>query len=73
MTRSLIFAGLAAVSLLIPSCFPILGFPSSGKSLVLTTSEELEMVKKETNNAITLTIRKVKDDEMDLHTGKDII
>jgi len=73
MTRTLIFAGLAAVSLLIPSCFPILGFPSSGKSLVLTTAKELEMVKKETNNAITLTARKVKDDEMDLYTSKDII
>jgi len=73
MTRTLIFAGLAAVSLLIPSCFPILGYPSSGKSLALTTAEELKMVKKETNNAIMLTARKVKDEEVDPDTGKEII
>lgn len=73
MTRTLIFAGLAAVSLLIPSCFPILGFPSSGKSLVQTTAEELQVVKKEADNAIMLTARKVKDDEVDPDTGKDII
>lgn len=59
MTRTLIFAGLAAVSLLISSCFPILGHPSSHKSLVLTTAEELEMVKKEADNEIMLTARKV--------------
>lgn len=73
MTRTLIFAGLAAVSLLIPSCFPILGFPSSGKSLVLTTVEELQMVRKEADNAIMLTARKVKDDEVDPDIGKEII
>ena len=73
MTRTLIFAGLAAVSLLIPSCFPIVGFPSSGKSLVLTTGKELEIVKRETDNTIILTARKVKDDEMSPITGKEII
>ncbi|OQP49753.1 hypothetical protein A4H97_28085 [Niastella yeongjuensis] len=73
MTRTLIFAGLAAVSLLIPSCFPILGHASSGKSLVLTTAEELKMVNKETNNAIILTARKVKDEDVDPDTGKEII
>src|SRR5687767_4131723 len=73
MTRTLIFAGLAAVSLLIPSCFPILGYSSSGKSLVLTTVEELRMVKKEADNAIMLTARKVKDDEVNPYTGEDII
>src|SRR5262245_18236022 len=73
MTRTLIFAGLAALSLLLPSCLPILGYPSSGKSLVLTTTKELEMVKKEADNAIMLTTRKVKDDEVNPNTGKDII
>lgn len=73
MTRTLIFAGLAAVSLLIPSCFPVLGFPSSGKSLILTTAEELQMVKKEADNAIMLTARKVKDNEVDPDIGKNII
>src|SRR5689334_10611694 len=73
MTRTLIFAGLAAVSLLIPSCFPILGHPSSVKSLVLTTVKELEIVKKETDNAIMLTARKVKDEEVDPDIGKEII
>jgi hypothetical protein len=72
MTRTLIFAGLAAVSLLIPSCFPILGCPSSVKSLVRTTTKELEMVKKEADNAIMLTARKVKDDEVNPGTVKVI-
>lgn len=73
MTRTLIFAGLAALSLLIPSCFPILGFPSSSKSLVSTTVAELQKVKKEADNTIILTARKVKDDEVDPDIGKDII
>jgi hypothetical protein len=73
MTRTLIFAGLAAVSLLIPSCFPIVGFPSSGKSLVLNTAKELEIIKRETDNTIMLTARKVKGDEMSPNTGKEII
>ena len=73
MTRTLIFAGLAAVSLLLPSCLPILGYPSSGKSVVLTTTNELEMVKKEADNAIMLTARKIKDVEVDPDTGKEII
>src|SRR5688572_10194104 len=73
MTRTLIFAALAAVSLLIPSCFTILGYPSSVKSLVLTTTKELEMVKKEADNAIMMTARKIKDDEVNPSTGEDII
>jgi len=73
MTRTLIFAGLAAVSLLLPSCLPILGYPSSDKSVVLTTTNELEMVKKEADNAIMLTAWKIKDDEVDRVTGKEII
>jgi hypothetical protein len=73
MTRTLIFAGLAAVSLLIPSCLPILGCPSSGKSIVVTTTEELQMVKKEADNAIMLTARKVKDNEVNSNAGREII
>jgi hypothetical protein len=70
MTRTLIFAGLAAVIVLLPSCLSIVERASSGRSLVLTTAQELEIVKKDVNSAILLTARKVKDDEVNPNTGK---
>lgn len=73
MNRTLIFAVLAAVSLLIPSCFPILGCPSSSKSRIVTTMNELELVKKEAYDAIMLTVSKVKDNDMNRNTGRGII
>ena len=74
MIRTLIFMGLMAMSMLMASCYLILGCPSRGvQSLTKTTEETLELVKKEWQGTIRLTVEKVKKYEMDPDIGKEII
>jgi hypothetical protein len=60
MLRSFIFLGLAGITMMLASCAS-----SRVQSLTKTTQETLELVKKEAQRAIALTVEKVKNYEVD--------
>jgi hypothetical protein len=68
MLRSFIFLGLAGITMMLASCAS-----SRVQSLTKTTQETLELVKKEAQRAIALTVEKVKNYEVDPDIGKEII
>jgi len=70
MTRTLIFMGLTAMSMLMASCFFICRI---GQPLDQTIRETLELVKKETRATMIATTEKVKRNEVDVHVGNEII
>lgn len=74
MTRTLIFMGLIAMSILISSC-DFLPICSMGRVIPLdqTIRKKLNLVKKEANRAIILTTEKVKRNEMDSQLSNAII
>jgi hypothetical protein len=74
MIRTLIFIGLLAMSMLMTSCLFTFGCPSNAvQNLTQATQETLELVKKEWQGTIGLTVEKVKKYEMDPDIGKEII
>ena len=68
MCRKLCFFGLMAATIMLASCAS-----SRVQSLARTTQETLEMVKKEAQRAIELTMQKVRSYEVDPDIGKEIV
>ena len=68
MLRSLLILVASGLTLFMASCVS-----SKVQSLTKTTQETLELVKKEAQRAIALTVEKVKNYEVDPDIGKEII
>jgi hypothetical protein len=69
MLRSLLIMVVTGLALGLPSCGP----SKQVQTLTKTTQETLELVKKEAQRAIALTVEKVKNYEVDPDIGKEII
>lgn len=68
MCRNLCFSGLMAITMVLASCAG-----TRVQSLAKTTQETLELVKKEAQRAIELTMAKVRSYEVDPDIGKEIV
>lgn len=68
MYRKICFFGLIGITMIMASCAS-----SRVQSLAKTTQETLELVKREAQRAIELTLQKVRDYEVDPDIGKEIV